>query len=491
MVGDLNAIVICMRRLSSAVILLVGLVSAGALHAQQSGASAMNDIDSKGAHYADVAHQIWGFAEVGYQEQKSSALLQSELKAAGFEVQAGVAEIPTAFVATFGSGKPVIAIIGEFDALPGLSQEASAPSRKPIVAEGPGHGCGHNLLGTGALAAAVAVKDWLASSGHAGTIRYYGTPAEEGGSGKVYMVRAGLFKDVDTVVTWHPGDRNDASPSSSLANINAKFRFHGIASHAAAAPEKGRSALDAVEAMDYMVNMMREHIPQETRIHYIITRGGAAPNIVPDFAEAYYYARQPDMRILDGIWDRIVEAAKGAALGTGTTMDLEVVGAVYNVLPNVYLSGLMHKNLERVGGFTYTPEEQAFAEAVRKTLAEDPTAVLGSQANVQPTRLDAVGSASTDLADVSWNVPTVSMTAATFVPGVPAHSWQATACAGGTIGVKGMMVAAKSMALTTIDLFTDPSHIEKARAEFDQKRGPNFVYKTRLAARKPALDYRK
>jgi aminobenzoyl-glutamate utilization protein B len=337
----------------------------------------------------------------------------------------------------------------------------------------------------------VAVKDWLASSGHAGTVRYFGTPAEEGGSGKVYMVLAGLFKDVDTVVTWHPADRNDASPASSLANINAKFRFHGVASHAAAAPEKGRSALDAVEAMDYMVNMMREHIPQETRIHYIITRGGAAPNIVPDFAEAYYYARQPDMRILDGIWERIVNAAKGAALGTGTTMDFEVLGAVYNVLPNVTLSALMHENLERVGGFTYTPAEQSFAEQVRKTLAEPPTDALGSEAHVQPTRLGAVGSASTDLADVSWNVPTVSMTAATFVPGVPAHSWQATACAGGTIGVKGMMVAAKSMALTAIDLFTDPSHIQRARAEFEEKRGPSFVYKTRLADRKPALDYRK
>jgi aminobenzoyl-glutamate utilization protein B len=491
MVGDLNAIVICMRKLSFVVILFVALVFAAAPRAQQTNDGAIAEIDARSAHYADVAHQIWGFAELGYQEQKSSALLQSELKAAGFAVTAGVAEIPTAFVATFGSGKPVIAIVGEFDALPGLSQEASNPSHKAIVDNGPGHGCGHNLLGTGALAAAVAVKDWLAASRHAGTVRYYGTPAEEGGSGKVYMVRAGLFKDVDAVVTWHPGDRNDASPASSLANINAKFRFHGLASHAAAAPEKGRSALDAVESMDYMVNMMREHVPQETRIHYIITHGGAAPNIVPDFAEAYYYARQPDMRILDGIWDRIVDAAKGAALGTGTTMDFEVLGAVYNVLPNVYLSGLMHKNLERVGGFSYTPEEQAFAEEVRKTLAEDPSAPLGSQEKVQPERIGAVGGASTDLADVSWNVPTVSMTAATFVPGVPAHSWQATACAGGTIGVKGMIVAAKSMALTTVDLFSDPSHIEKARAEFEQKRGPGFVYKTRLADRKPALDYRK
>jgi aminobenzoyl-glutamate utilization protein B len=449
----------------------------------------LQSIDAKRAKYSDIARQIWDFAEVGYKEQKSSALLQAQLKAAGFDVSAGVADIPTAFVATYGSGKPVIGIVGEFDALPGLSQQAGSAARKPVVQDAPGHGCGHNLLGTGALAAAIAVKDWLASSGHAGTLRYYGTPAEEGGSGKVYMIRAGLFKDVDTVVSWHPGDQNTADSSSTLANISAKFRFRGVASHAAAAPEKGRSALDAVEAMDYMVNMMREHVPQETRIHYIITRGGAAPNIVPDFAEAFYYARQPDMRILDGIWDRILDAAKGAALGTGTTMEVELIGAVYNILPNDYLAGLMHRNLERVGGFTYTPEERVFAEQLRKTLTEPPTIALDAEETVQPLKSGDVDSASTDLGDVSWNVPTVSMDAATFVPGVPAHSWQATACTGGTIGMKGMIVAAKSMALTTVDLFSDPAHIQKAKAEFDRKRGPNFVYKTRLADRKPALDY--
>jgi len=447
-------------------------------------------IDATRDHYASVAKEIWGFAEIGYQEQKSSALLQQELKAAGFQVRAGVADIPTAFVATFGSGKPVVAIIGEFDALPGLSQEAQTAQRHAIEENGAGHGCGHNLLGTGALAAAVAVKEWLAA-GHPGTLRYYGTPAEEGGSGKVYMVRAGLFSDVDVAVSWHPADRNSASPTSSTANITGKFRFRGVAAHAAAAPDRGRSALDAVEAMDYMVNMMREHVPQETRIHYIITRGGAAPNIVPDFAEAYYYARQPNMKILDGIWERMVDAARGAALGTGTKMELEITGAVYNVLPSEYLAGVMNANLERVGGFSYTPEEVRFGEELRKTLTDAPDVAIGSQETVAPLRSGLVNSSSTDLADVSWNVPTVSMVAATFVPGVPAHSWQATACAGGTIGVKGMMVAAKAMALTTVDLFTDPSHIQKARAEFDQKRGPGFVYKTRLADRTPALDYRK
>src|SRR5580765_3921076 len=474
-----------MRRLLQASSVLLLAVSPAVRAQRGTGderASLVQSIDAKRESYATIAKQIWAFAEVGYQEAKSSALLQQQLRAA---------DIPTAFVATFGSGKPIIGIVGEFDALPGLSQEAQTAARHAIEENAPGHGCGHNLLGTGALAAAVAVKEWMAATGQKGTLRYYGTPAEEGGSGKVYMVRAGLFSDVDVAVSWHPGDRNEASPTSSTANITAKFRFHGVAAHAAAAPDRGRSALDAVEAMDYMVNMMREHVPQETRIHYIITRGGAAPNVVPDFAEAYYYARQPNMPILDKIWERIVDAAKGAALGTGTTMDLEVTGAVYNVLPNDYLSGLMNRNLERIGGFPYTPEEARFAEEIRKTLTDPPDVAIGSQEKIRPMRSGAVNSSSTDYADVSWSVPSVSMTAATFAPGVPAHSWQATACAGSTIGVKGMMVAAKSMALTTVDLFTDPAHIQKARAEFDQKRGPNFVYKTRLADRKPALDYRK
>ncbi len=354
-----------------------------------------------------------------------------------------------------------------------LSQEAQTAARHAIEENAPGHGCGHNLLGTGALAAAVAVKEWMAASGQKGTLRYYGTPAEEGGSGKVYMVRAGLFSDVDVAVSWHPGDRNEASPTSSTANITGKFRFHGVAAHAAAAPDRGRSALDAVEAMDYMVNMMREHVPQETRIHYIITRGGAAPNVVPDFAEAYYYARQPNMPILDKIWERIVDAAKGAALGTGTTMDLEVTGAVYNVLPNEYLSGVMNRNLERIGGFPYTRRGSEFAEEIRKTLTDPPDVAIGSQEKVRPIA-PAPSTAPRPTRRRQLERPAVSMTAATFAPGVPAHSWQATACAGSTLASKGMWWR-RIDALTTGDLFTDPAHIQKARAEFDQKRGPDFA----------------
>jgi aminobenzoyl-glutamate utilization protein B len=460
--------------------------------AAQSGSQAMDQVlralDAKRDVYAGVAQQIWSFAEVGYQEEKSSALLQSQLRSAGFDVKSGVAQIPTAFVASWGSGRPIIGIVGEFDALPGLSQKA-VPQREAIQMGQPGHGCGHHLFGTASTAAAIAVKEWLEANHRTGTLRFYGTPAEEGGAGKVYMVKAGLFDDVDAVVSWHPADRNGVSPVSNLANISAKFRFRGLSAHAAAAPDKARSALDAVEAMDNMVNMMREHVPQETRIHYVITDGGKAPNVVPDFAEVYYVARQPDMRILDGIWERIVNAAKGAALGTGTTMEMEIIGAVYNVLPNEYLASIQRKNLLKVGGVTYTADERAFAESIRKTLTE-PMLPLGSESQIQPVRSEMTY-ASTDMGDVSWRVPTVQLSAATWVPGTPAHSWQAVAAGGTTIGAKGMMVAAKTMALTTIDLFSDPTHITKAREEFDRRRGPNFVYQSRLDRAKPALDYRK
>lgn len=473
---------------------LLLVVTVAVMLAPRLGAQSMDaqnvlmSVDAKTKAYSDVALKIWSLAEVGYQETQSSALLQAQLKAAGFAVQAGVADIPTAFTASWGSGKPVIGIVGEFDALPGLSQ-AATPERKPLIADGPGHGCGHHLLGTASVAAAIAVKDWLAATKRSGTLRFFGTPAEEGGSGKVYMLRAGLFDEVDAVVSWHPGDRNAASSSSTLANVTGKFRFRGISAHASSAPERGRSALDAVEAMDHMVNMMREHMPSDARIHYVITNGGKAPNVVPDFAEVYYYARHNDMRVLDSIWERIVNAAKGAALGTDTTMELEITGAVWNVLPNDYLVGLMQKNLQRVGGYEYTPDERAFAEALRTSL--DGTLPPIDSSDTVFTPQPGIGSASTDLGDVSWRVPTVQLTAATFVPGTPAHSWQATAAGGTSIGVKGMMVAAKTMTLTTVDLFSEPAHIQKARAELDQKRGPTFKYTTRLADRKPALDYRK
>ena len=446
-------------------------------------------LDAGASHYAQVAKQIWDFAEVGYMETKSSALLQSELRTAGFTVTAGVAGEPTAFIAEFGSGKPVIAILGEFDALPGLSQ-AVLPERSAVVAGGPGHGCGHHLFGTASTAAAISIKQWMIANHVTGTLRMIGTPAEEGGAGKVYMVRDGVFNDVDAVIAWHPGDANAITGNRSMANISGKFRFHGLSSHAAAAPERGRSALDAVEVMDVMTNYLREHIPDGSRIHYVITNGGKAPNVVPDEAEVYYVARHVDMKIVKDIWERITNAARGAALGTGTTFDLQLVGSVYALQPNETLARVQQRALERVGGFTYTPEERSFAERLQHSVAF--TAVpLESTSRIQPLVLDQADAGSTDVGDVSWVVPTVQLSSATWVPGTAAHSWQAVAAGGMSIGAKGMMIAAKTMALTAADLFTTPATIDVAKAELVRRRGANFAYTTALGSQKPQLDYRK
>ncbi|MGA0556588.1 M20 family metallopeptidase [Larkinella sp. VNQ87] len=450
-------------------------------------------LETKSAHYGTLSKQIWEWAEVGYQEQKSSALLQDELTKEGFSVKAGVAGIPTAFVATFGSGKPVIGILAEYDALPGITQDA-VPERKPLETKKAGHACGHNLFGPGSVAAAIAVKNWMQKTGQSGTIRLYGTPAEEGGSGKVYMVREGLFSDTDVVLHWHPGDRNGADPSTSLANITAKFRFRGISAHAAAAPDRGRSALDGVESMNFMINMMREHIPSDTRIHYVITKGGEAPNVVPDFAEVYYYVRHRNRAVLQDVWKRMVKAAEGAGLGTETKMEYEIIGGVYNLLPVASLAKVMHKNLSMVGGVTYTPEETKFAEKLAETFGTSFGSIRkpGEAAAVSPfSNNDLLGSASTDVGDVSWVVPTVGLSTATWVPGTAAHSWQAVASSGTSIGVKGMMVAAKTLSLTAIDLFKNPALIQQARTDWEQARGTNFTYEALLGNRKPALDYRK
>ena len=467
-------------------LLAVAALSAQAQNAKQ---QITASIDAKFDAYRNVANQIWGFAEVGYQEKQSSALLQSELTRAGFTVRTGVADMPTAFVAEYGSGKPVIGILAEFDALPGLSQNV-ATERSPIAGGNAGHACGHHLFGTASLAAGIAAKEWLQRTGRSGTIRVYGTPAEEGGGGKIYMVRAGLFRDADVVLDWHPGSVNDASPGSSLANKSGKFRFRGLSAHASGAPWRGRSALDAVEAMNHMVDMLREHVPDGTRIHYVITDGGKAPNVVPDFAEAYYYVRHRDAKVVIDIWDRVAKVAEGAALGTETKMEQEVVNGVYALLPNETLARVMDANLRAVGGVTYTAEERAFAERLQKTLGDHvpPVAQAGTIATFT-SGTDAGGS--TDVGDVSWVVPNAGLNAATWVPGTPAHSWQAVAAGGMSIGHKGMAVAAKTLALTVHDLMTDPSLILKARAEFDQKRGPNFAYRPLIGERSPPLDYRK
>ena len=448
----------------------------------------ISQMNARAEHYGDVSRKIWEYAEVGYKENKSATLLKSELRTAGFTLTENVAGIPTAFTATWGQGKPVIAIMGEYDALPSLSQDTEA-DRKPIVAGGPGHGCGHNLLGTASLFAAVTVKDWLAAKKIPGTIRFYGTPAEEGGGGKIYMARAGVFSDVDVVLAWHPGDSNSATKESSLAITEAKFKFYGKPAHAAAAPDLGRSALDGLMIMANAVEFLREHVPESTRIHYIVSSGGAAPNIVPEYAELFLYARNPSMPVLDGIWDRIVNCAKAGALATDTRMEMELIDSDWNTLPNDALSAVVDRNLHLVGGVTYTKEEQAFAENLRKTVSLDRAPPLGSQETVRPPR-EGYFSASTDAGDVSWMLPTSGLSTATFVPGIPAHSWQATACAGSSIGRKGMVVAAKTLALSAMDLFTDPEQVKAAKASFIQRKG-DHVYQSRVPdGQKPPLNYR-
>ena len=449
---------------------------------------ALTEIQSQYSTYKQIAMQIWDYAEVGYKEVKSSGLLQKTLTDNGFTVKAGVADIPTAFVASYGSGSPVIGILAEFDALPGLAQQA-VPVKTPIEGKNAGHGCGHHLFGTASVAAGIEIKKLIAEKKLTGTIRVYGCPAEEGGSGKVYMVRAGLFNDVDIVVHWHPGDGNSVTLTSALANRSAKFRFHGLAAHAAAAPDKGRSALDGVESMDYMVNMMREHIPQETRIHYVITNGGKAPNVVPDFAEVYYYVRHPKKEEVVRIFDWVVAAAQGAAMGTQTTMDYEIIGGTHDLLLNKTLAVDMQSNLQEVGGVSYTPAETEFARKIQSSFTYKVPAIE-TAAVVKPLKEDEdAGGGSTDVGDVSYTVPTVGLQAATWVPGTPAHSWQATACGGTDIGAKGMMVAAKTMALTVIDLFTDPVLVAAAKEEFKKDKG-DYQYKALLGDRKPALNYR-
>ena len=382
-------------------------------HAQSAKKNLLKSLDRETGRYATIAKQIWGYAELGYQETKSSALLQKTLKEAGFSIETGVAGIPTAFIATYGQGFPVVGILAEFDALPGLSQD-TLPERKIIEGLGAGHGCGHHLFGTASVASAITVKTWMEETGQTGTLRLYGTPAEEGGGGKVYMVRAGLFDDVDAVLHWHPSSINDASPGYSLANKSAKFRFYGQASHAAASPERGRSALDGVEAMNLMVNMLREHIPQESRIHYVITRGGEAPNVVPEFAEVFYYCRHPDIQQVQENFDRIVKAAEGAALGTGTRMEYEVIHGLYNLMPNETLSSIMYENLKTVGGITYDQRETAFAQQISSTFGK--AAVPLHTASKIRAYGPKKGGGSTDVGDVSWVVPTAGMGAATWVP---------------------------------------------------------------------------
>jgi len=471
----------------STMCLAFGLTNANTMLHADDRSKLVQGIDARHDEHQSIALKIWDLAELGYLEAESTALLQQKLTEKGFRVESGVAGIPTAFVAEAGSGQPVIAFLAEFDALPGITQTAAAV-REEIPGQAGGQACGHHLFGTASLGAAIAVQQWLKDNQLPGTVRVYGTPAEEGGSGKVYMVRAGLFDDVDAVLSWHPGSVNRASVAPTLANRSARFNFHGVSAHAADAPEKARSALDGVEAFNYMVNLMREHVPQQTRIHYVITSGGQAPNVVPDYAQVYYYVRHPDPDQVRQIWQRIDAAAQGAAAGTGTTVDVEIMHGNLSLLPNPVIADRMQANLKSLGGMSYNSDEQAYAEQIYATL-NAPEFELGSEAQIQDMET-GLSMGSTDVGDVSWTVPTAEFTTATWVPGTAAHSWQAIAAGGTSIGIKGLQLAAKTLALTALDLFENPEMLKAAKAELQAARGENYEYSPLLGDRQPALDYR-
>ncbi len=440
--------------------------------------TATADVERRSDELRDVHQSLWKFAEVGLEERKSSALLVEKLKQAGFDVKVGISGMPTAFVATYGSGKPVIGLLAEYDALPGLSQKTS-PERDPVVTEGAGHGCGHNALGAGSLGAALAVKAAMEKHKLPGTFRLYGTPAEETLIGKVYMTLDGVFDDLDVCLHWHPADRNEAWVSANKAAISAKFTFSGVAAHASGSPDSGRSALDGVELMNSGVNFMREHIKSDARIHYVITDGGGQPNVVPAKATVWYYCRADDHRDAEANFNWIREIAQGAAMMSRTKVEVRIDTDCHEVIINRPLSDLITKNLTQVGPPTFTNQEIEFARRLQAPLAEQfgRKYELALDAEVHSSPRPERASGSTDVGDISWRVPTGGLKTTCFASDSPGHSWQNVACVGTSIGEKGMLYAAKVLATTTLDLLEQPEQVAQAKADFAE-RMKNRTYTT-------------
>lgn len=451
----------------------------------------------------EVSDRIWEFAELGLIEFKSSALLADELKKHGFKVEGGVAGMPTAFVASWGRGKPVIGLLCEFDALPGLSQKG-VPREEPLEAGKPGHGCGHNIYGTTALAAAIAVKQVMQKSGVRGTLKVLGCPAEENYSGKVYMVKDGCFNGVDAVLGHHPGSMNAASLRSSLSIVSARFHFHGKAAHAGGAPEQGRSALDAVELMNVGVNFLREHVIQDARIHYVVEKGGTQPNIVPPYARSWYYIRAPERHEVEFIADWIFDIAKGAAMMTRTELKIDVEAGIYNLIPNRVIAELIVRNMREIGLPRYSKEDLKFGEDVAKTIPREGKATLlketkrpGWERLVDKLLDDEVPDpwgdgefmhGSTDVGDVSWVAPAVEFYTATWVLGTPGHSWQNVAQSRSGLGHESLILAAKVMAATVLDLLSGAKVLSKAKEEYRRRIGDRKYKSPIPAGQKPPLD---
>ncbi len=436
----------------------------------------------------NTALKIWDWAEPGYQEKKSADALAEIAEKAGFKVTRSVAKIPTAFVAEFGSGKPVIGILGEFDALPELSQEA-VPFRQPRKGgNGYGHACGHHLFGVASLSASIAIAEQIKAGKLKGTIRFYMCPAEEGGAAKTFMTRAGLFDDCDTVLHWHPGNRNAAGDQTCLARIAVKFRFHGTAAHAAGSPEKGRSALDALILTMHGVELLREHTPDGTRLHHTVTSGGGAANVVPEYAEGFFYIRHPKADVVQKLYPRVLKCAQAGALATETKLEVAYLGGTMEILQNDTLAQVAKKNLTALNDMKYDDTELKFAVRLQDTFGDKPPPLDDISRVFDVSGKSSGGS--TDVGDVSWVVPVVGFSTACWVPGTPGHSWQAVACGGTTIAKKGMNLASRTLAATAFDLFTDAELRAAAKAEhtkrLDGRKYSPMLEKDQL----PPLDYR-
>ncbi|MEQ8791212.1 MAG: amidohydrolase [Pirellulaceae bacterium] len=433
--------------------------------------TAVAHVDEIGEQLKEVNQAIWNYAEVGLQESKSSKLLMDKLTDAGFEVKSGLAGMPTAFVATYGSGSPVIGILAEYDALPGMSQKV-APMRDPVQEGAAGHACGHSGLGAGALGAALAVKQAMQEHKLPGTIRLYGTPAEETVIGKVYMTLENVFDDLDVCLHWHPSSRNEAWASSSKALVSAKFTFRGTPAHASVSPESGRSALDAVELMNVGANFMREHIKEDARLHYVIVDGGGAPNVVPPEATVWYFCRADKHADVEYNFRWLQDIAKGAAMMTRTQLSIKIDTDCHEIVPCDPLADLMTRKLEAIGPPRFTEEEQLFARRLQAPLTEQfgstfPMAiddrVHRSTAASEPSK------GSTDVGDISWRVPTGGLRTTCMVYGSPGHSWQNVAAIGSSIGEKGILYASKVLATSAIELMQKPEVIAASQADWKER----------------------
>ncbi len=431
-------------------------------------------VDSKSQALTELSDQIWSFEEVAFQETQSSQVLADYATSQGFTVKKGVAEIPTAIVAEYGSGRPVIGILGEFDALPGLSQKA-VPTKDPRNEGGAGHGCGHNLFGVASLGAAVAIKELIEAGQLQGTVRFYGTPAEEKYFGKLWMIRSGLFDDVDVVMDWHPGAETEADVQSSLALVDFMVEFYGQAAHAAGDPWNGRSASDALELYTSGINFLREHVKPTVRIHYHIQDAGKVVNVVPDYSRLWVRVRDTKRDGMEKVWKQVEKMAEGAAIMANVDYKISLISGVHEVLVNRTGGARLQKNLEYLGNITYTPEEEIFAKKIQEATGKEQ---VGLDAKISPLKdtKENPGGGSTDVGDVSFVVPVVRLSATTAPKDTPWHSWAVVACGGMSIGHKGMIYAAKALSMTMVDLFEDNRLREEIRKEFLERKG-DYVYK--------------